>query len=494
MGLTQDGQILAYEVTFYQNAGAFADVSPAVLGRTLLHTTNSYFVPNVKATGFCCRTNLPPNTAFRGFGAPQAMFVMEAAIFKAAETMGIEPSVIQKKNLLQTDERFPYGMEVENSQARRCWEQAEKKYRLETIRQNVLDFNSSHSSRKKGLALMPICYGISFDSAIFLCQASALVHIYRDDGSVSVSIGAVEMGQGLNMKIRQVVSDIFSIPIDRIKVESTNTTRVANASPTSASYSTDLHGNATKSACLKLLARLEEFAAKQLDTADARDIEIRNETLYLRGNPIGMTWNELISNAYLNRIDLSAQAHYATPNLYFDQNRYKGRPFAYHVFGVALIEVTLDCLRGAYRIDAVKVVHDFGKSLNPLIDRGQTECGIVQGLGWMTQEELRYASNGHLMSDTLSTYKVPDIYFSPQEIQVHFLENAENPQGIFNSKAIGEPPFMYGIGVYFAILQAMKSFRSGLQMPFSAPLTPEKVLLSLYDEQFHSDKYSIHKE
>ncbi|MEN8214812.1 MAG: molybdopterin cofactor-binding domain-containing protein [Pseudomonadota bacterium] len=481
MGLAHDGKILAYEVTYYQNAGAFTDISPAVLDRTLLHSTNSYFVPNVKATGFCCRTNLPPNTAFRGFGTPQAMFVIESAIFKAAEKMGVEPSVIQKKNLLQENDEFPYSLKVKNSQARRCWEQAEQVYQLEQIRQDIQDFNSSHSFQKKGLALMPLCYGIAFSSAIFLCQASALLHIYSDDGSISVSTGAVEMGQGLNMKIRLVVSDIFSINVNRIKVESTNTTRVANASPTSASYSADLYGNATKLACLKLLTRIKEFAAKQLNTPHTKDIEIKNETLYLRGKPTELTWDKLISEAYLNRINLSAEGYYTTPNIHFDQSQYKGKPFAYHVFGTAIIEVTVDCLRGTYQINAVKLVHDFGKSLNPLIDRGQAEGAIVQGLGWMTLEELSYANNGRLTSGTLSTYKVPDIYFAPQEIQVHFLENSENPQGIFNSKAIGEPPFIYGIGVYFAIWQAMKAFRPDLQMRFSAPMTPEKVLLSLYD-------------
>lgn len=485
IGLSHDGKILAYEVFFYQNAGAFADVSPAVLGRTLLHVTNSYFIPNVKATGFCCRTNMLPNTAFRGFGTPQAMFVIESAIFKAAEKTGIEPSVIQKKNLLQENEEFPYGMKVENRQARRCWEKAGKIYQTDKIRQNVQDFNNSHLLLKKGFALMPICYGISFAPSIFLCQASALVHIYSDDGSVGVSTGAVEMGQGVNMKIRQVVSRTLSINLSKIKVESTNTTRVANASPTSASYSTDLHGNAAKSACLKILNRLKKFAAKQLNTQHSpnikiRDIEIKNEMLCLHGKPTDITWNKLISDAYFNRINISAQGFYSTPNIHFDQSQYKGKPFAYHVFGTAVTEVTVDCLRGTYQIDSVKVVHDFGKSLNPLIDLGQTEGAIVQGLGWMTLEELSYADNGRLTSDKMSTYKVPDIYFAPQEIEVHFLENSENPQGIFNSKAIGEPPLVYGIGVYFAILQGMKAFCPDLQMEFSAPLTPEKVLLSLY--------------
>jgi xanthine dehydrogenase large subunit len=235
---------------------------------------------------------------------------------------------------------------------------------------------------------------------------------------------------------------------------------------------------------LNIDARLKAFAAQQLNTKHPDDIELKNETVYLRGEPTELTWDKLILDAYFNRINLSAQAHYATPDIYFEQSQKKGKPFAYHVFGTAILEVTVDCLRGTYQIDAVKVVHDFGNSLNPLIDRGQVEGGIVQGLGWMTIEELMYTNNGRLISDTLSTYKVPDIYFAPQEIQVHFLDNSDNPSGIFNSKAIGEPPFMYGIGAYFAILQAMKAFRPDLPVRFTAPITPEKVLLFLYENTF----------
>nr|VFJ46788.1 MAG: xanthine dehydrogenase large subunit [Candidatus Kentron sp. FM]VFJ47775.1 MAG: xanthine dehydrogenase large subunit [Candidatus Kentron sp. FM]VFK07953.1 MAG: xanthine dehydrogenase large subunit [Candidatus Kentron sp. FM] len=480
IGLTREGKILAYQVTFYQNAGAVADLSPAVLDRTLFHTTNSYFVPNVEATGFSCRTNLPPNTAFRGFGTPQGAFVIESAIFKAAERMDIEPSIIQEKNLLQEGDQLPYGMQVENAQARRCWIEAEKRYRIEKMRQEIQDFNLNHDLQKKGLALMPVCYGISFDKTIFLNQAYALVHAYAD-GSVSVSTGAVEMGQGVNMKMRQVAARIFSIPPDKIKTESTNTSRVANASPTVSSYSADLNGHAVRLACLNILARLKKFIAGQLNTDRPDDIEVKDGTVYLRGEPTKFTWDKLISGAYFNRINLSAQAHYATPGIHFDEKNNRGKPYAYHVFGTAIIAVTVDCLRGVYRIDSVDVVHDFGKSLNPLIDRGQLEGGIAQGLGWMTTEELNYADDGTLISDGFLTYKVPDIYSAPREIRISFLEDSNNPLGIFNSKAIGEPPLLYGIGAYFAILRAIKAFRPNWQVKFSAPITPEKVLLSFYE-------------
>lgn len=479
IGLTREGKILAYQATFYQNAGAAADLSPAILERSLFHATNTYFIPNVHVTAVSCQTNLPPNTACRGFGGPQAMFVMEAAIFKAAQKMGIEPWVIQKKNLLKEGDRFPYGMRVENSQARRCWQCAEQKCEIENIRQKIREFNSENQLQKKGLSFMPICFGISFTST-FLNQAGALVHVYTD-GSVSVSTGAVEMGQGVKTKIQQVVARIFSIHPHRIKVESTNTTRIANMSPAAASTGADMNGKATKLACLNILNRLKEVAAKKLDAYEPEDIEIRDETVYMAGRKTDLEWRALIGLAYFNRINLSAQAHYATPGIYFDREKEKGRPFAYHVFGTAVTEVTVDCLRGTYQNDAVKVVHDFGQSLNPLIDRGQVEGGVVQGIGWMTIEELIYAENGRLLTDTLTTYKVPDIYFAPRNLEVYFLENSENPRGIFNSKAIGEPPFMYGIGSYFAILAAMKAFRPDLKIKLSAPITPEKVLLALYE-------------
>nr|VFJ64453.1 MAG: xanthine dehydrogenase large subunit [Candidatus Kentron sp. FW] len=487
LGLTRAGKILAYQVTFYQNAGAVADLSPPVLDRSLFHATNSYFIPNVEATGFCCRTNLPPNTAFRGFGTPQAVFVMESAIFKAAQALGVEPSLIQKKNLLQEGDRLPYGMEIENAQASRCWQEAEQNYGLDKMRQEIRDFNRDHRLRKKGLAVVPICYGISFDKAVFLNQASGLVHIYSD-GSVSVSTGAVEMGQGVNMKMRQVVARMFSIPVDGIKIETTNTTRIANASPTASSYSADLNGRAVRLACLAILARLKKFIAERLDTDRIDDIEIQDGIVHFQGNPTEFSWEQLISRAYFHRINLSAQAHYATPHVYLDEKTNKGKPYAYHIFGTAIITALLDCLRGTYRIDSVKVVHDFGHSLNPLIDRGQAEGAITQGLGWITMEECRYADNGKFLSDTLSTYKVPDIYFAPQQMEVAFLPGSGNPPGIFNAKAIGEPPLVYGIGAYFAILQAIKAFRPDSRMRFSAPVTPEKVLLYLYSDSVNADK------
>ena len=480
IGLTSEGKILAFEATYFQNAGAVADLSSAILERTLFHATNSYYIPNVKATGISCKTNLPPNTAFRGFGGPQGKFVIEAAIYKAAEKMGIDASEIQRKNLLKDRDSFYYGQAVENNHAERCWSLAGKKYDVENLKQEVKDYNSKNHQFKKGIAVMPICFGISFTNT-FLNQASALVHIYTD-GSIGVSTAAVEMGQGVNEKIKIAVSKTFSVVKDRIRIETTNTTRVANTSATAASSGADLNGNAAILACKNILERLLKVAAEELKLSDYHDLEIKEETVFNKEVKTKLIWNELIKLAYQKRINLSSHALYATPDIYFDRETNKGRPFAYHVYGTGISIVTLDCLRGTYTIDSVKVVHDFGKSLNPAIDLGQAEGGIAQGIGWLTVEEVSHSDEGKLLSNSLSTYKIPDIYAAPKEIEVSFLEDTENQYGPLNSKAIGEPPLMYGIGTYFAILNAMKTFRPEKDFEISAPITPEKVLLSLYDK------------
>lgn len=478
IGLNSEGKILAYEVQFFQNAGAAADLSPAILDRSLFHCTNSYFIPNVKATAYSCRTNLPPNTAFRGFGGPQGMFVIEAAISKAAEVMNIPAYVLQEKNLLSEGDEFPYGQITKNCNAKKCFHSVKEKFELEKQIDEIKYFNEKNILEKKGMALMPICFGISFTST-FLNQASALVHVYTD-GSVSVSTAAVEMGQGVNMKIRQVASSIFSLDINKVKIETTNTTRIANTSATAASSGADLNGKATQLACNEILKRLIGLAEKELNCSNSDKIEIINEKVFCNQIETELTWNKLISIAYLNRISLSSHAYYATPNIHFNRETNKGNAFAYHVYGTAMITAKLDCLRGTYKIESVKVVHDFGKSMNKLIDKGQAEGAIMQGIGWMTLEEVLFNEEGKMLTDTLSTYKVPDINFTPDEMIIEFMDNPSESLAIFNSKAVGEPPLMYGIGAFHAILNAMKAFKPEKQLVISAPLTPEKVLLQLY--------------
>ncbi|MBK8774069.1 MAG: molybdopterin-dependent oxidoreductase [Ferruginibacter sp.] len=476
IGLDENLKIIAYEAQFYQNAGASADLSPAVLERTLFHCTNSYFIPNVTATAYCCRTNLVPNTAFRGFGGPQGMFVIEAAIAKAAEELGVDASEIQKNNLLQTGDEFSYRQKA-NSEALACWNEAEQLYHLKNLRKEVKEFNDANTLFKKGVSLMPICFGISF-TKIHMNQARALVHVYMD-GSVNISTGAVEMGQGVNTKMLQVAATVFSIHPNKIKINSTNTYRIANTSPSAASATADLNGMAVLEACSKILERIKNQAAVLLHTK-VEKIAIINEMVFADGVATGFNWDKLVMESYLNRISLSEHGHYSTPTIHFDTGIEKGHPFAYHVYGTAITKVTVDCLRGIYTIDEVNVVHDVGTTMNPIIDKGQLEGGLVQGIGWMTMEEIVFDEQGKLRSNALSTYKVPDIYSVPQKMNFEFLKTSKDNLAIFRSKAVGEPPLMYGIGAFFAIRNAVKSFNPKSSIGFLAPITPEKVLLGLY--------------
>ncbi len=478
IGLDKDLKIVALESTYYQNGGAAADLSPAILERTLFHLNNSYFIPNVQATANSCRTNLPPNTAFRGFGGPQGMFVIEAAIAHAAKELGVDAIDIQRKNLLAEGDEFPYGQIAEGCEAINCWDEAVERYDLEKIKKEVVAFNEKNTQFKKGLSLMPICFGISFTNTQ-MNNARALVHVYSD-GSVGVSTGAIEMGQGVNTKMVQVAAEIFGLDPKRVKLESTNTTRVANTSPSAASATADLNGKALAIACNDILARLKKVAQDNLGHDEKTAIEIKHETVFANNKKTKLTWHELVQAAFMARVNLSAKGHYATPRINFDKTKEKGHPFAYHVYGTAITVATVDCVRGTYEFDCVKLVHDFGASMNRIIDLGQTEGGLVQGIGWMTMEELMYNKEGRLLSNALSTYKVPDIYAVPREIDVHFL-NTDNPNlAIFRSKAVGEPPLMYGIGAYFAIRNAVESFNPKAKMAYSAPITPEKVLMGLY--------------
>ncbi len=479
IGLDKGLKIIAYEATFFQNAGAAADLSPAVMERTLFHATNTYFVPNVRATAYSCRTHLPPNTAFRGFGGPQGMFVIESAIAMAAEQLGIDKSIIQRRNLLKTGDEFSYGQKAV-SEAEKCWDKANDIYGIDQLQTEVEQFNASNKIFKKGISFMPICFGISFTKTV-MNNARALVHIYSD-GSVNLTTGAVEMGQGVNTKMLQVAAHVLSISPDRIRVNSTNTYRIINTSPSAASATADLNGKAVEIACNNLIARLKTVAA-QVFKVDVDVIEIKDEFVFNDGIKTEMDWKQLVMTAFLQRVSLSEHAHYSTPEINFDHTKEKGHPFAYHVYGTAITTVTVDCLRGRYEVDSVKLVHDFGSSMNPIIDRGQIEGGLVQGIGWMTMEEVIYNKDGILKSNALSTYKVPDIYSVPKEIAIHFLETDTDNMAIFRSKAVGEPPLMYGIGAFFAIRNAIKAFRPSAIVPFDAPITPEKVLMALYPQE-----------
>ena len=485
IGLDKDLKIRAFEVEFLQNSGAAADLSPAIAERTLFHATNAYFIPNVKTTVHSCKTNLPPNTAFRGFGGPQGKYVIESAIAKAADQLKIPAWHIQKANLLKENDEFYYGQIAEKVESINTWKQLSKKININRLEENIKVFNDNNSLLKKGMALMPICFGISFTNTP-MNHARALVHIYQD-GSVGISTGAVEMGQSVNTKMLQIAAQTFSIDPELIKLETTNTTRVANTSPTAASATADLNGKALLKACNALVDRLRHVAADELSVG-VDTIELNDGWVHVNNNKqTELDWKNLVFKAFWKRVCLTENGHYATPTIKFDKSKEKGHPFAYHVYGTACIQTTIDCLRGTYEVDSVDIVHDFGKSMNIGVDLGQVEGALAQGIGWMTMEEIAYNDEGRLLSNTLSTYKIPDVFSIAKEINVQPLvidaKKQGNDMAIFKSKAVGEPPLMYGIGVYFAIANAIKAFNPNYQLKFHSPITPEKVLMGLYEKQ-----------
>jgi xanthine dehydrogenase large subunit len=475
LGLDAEGNILAYEIDLYQHAGGCADISLAVLGRSFLHVSGSYRIPNLRVSGVSCRTNIPPNNAFRGFGVPQGTFAIEAALTHAAELIGLPPEELKRRNLLRDGDKLPYGVELEHVNAGRCWEELDRKAGLAARRASVEAFNKANKDRKKGLGVVPVCFGISFAQTA-LNQAGALVNIYVD-GSVSVSTGAVEMGQGVNAKLRLVAARTLGIPVEKVRVDTTNTSRVPNASPTSASTGADLNGMATKYACERLRGRLLEFAAAHLNSG-GNAVSLREGGVYIGENGPVMSWEKLAAAAQWARVDLSEHAFYATPNLHYNMETEQGRPFAYYSYGASLTEVTLDCVRGTYTVDSVEVVHDVGESLSSEIDLGQIQGAVVQGMGWATLERIRYGAD-HAVLTGVNAYKVPDIRFVPVKFDVTLLKNSSNPFAVCNSKAIGEPPLIHGIGAWLALTDALRGVRRDKPIP-ALPITPEAAFMYLH--------------
>lgn len=479
IGLDNELNIIGFEVVMYQDGGAATDLSPAIVERSLFHSTGAYYIPNARSTVHSCRTNTPPNTAFRGFGAPQSIFVIESAIARVAQELGVSAVYIQKKNLLHEGDEFLYGQIAEGVTIGKCFDEAASKFSIDKQIAEIERFNSENKNTKRGLAITPLCFGISFTNTT-MNQARALVHLYQD-GSVSISTGVIEMGQGVNTKLTQIASQMLGVETGKIKIHTTNTSRVANTSPTAASSGADLNGNALIVALNALIARLRPVAAEIMGCYPN---EISFSDGFVKGNgSLKIKWEELIKTAFLKRICLSESGHYATPTIYFDKTKEKGHPFAYHVYGICITSATIDCIRGTYTIDDVQIVHDFGNSINLTIDKGQIEGAVVQGIGWSTIEELKYGSNGQLLSNSLSTYKVPDIYSAPQSITCEALDS-EGPQlAVLKSKAVGEPPFVYGISAYFAIQNAIKSYNCDYKVDFDLPMTHEKMFLRLNNKK-----------
>lgn len=471
IGAAQDGTILAFEADYYQNSGSTCDLSPAILARTVLHATGAYKIPNVRVTGYMCKTNLPSFTAFRGFGAPQAFFVIESAIDALSQASGIPVVEIQKKNLYREGDSTYFGMEMERVRAHEAFDRLLEKTQWHSLQAEISDFNHKSRTVKKGAAIIPVCFGISF-TKLPMNQAGALVHVYVD-GSVLVSTGAIEMGQQVSRKIATVVSETLGVPLENIRVERTTTLTVANTVPTAASTGSDLNGMAARIACLEIKKRLAGKAGELLG-ASPEVIRFENGMIFKNDEKTELSWKDLIVKANEARIDLSAHGFYATPDLFYDMKAERGKPFAYHVYGGAAVVATVDTMRGTYDLESVSIVHDIGHSLDISVDRGQIEGALAQGLGWSLLEDLRFGTDGKPMSDTLSTYKVPDISFMPRTMDIEFLPEIENPATPFNSKAVGEPPLQYGIAGYFAILNALRATNPAGKTFYSIPLTPEK--------------------
>lgn len=472
LGADASGTLVAFEADYYQNSGYCCDLSPAILGRTVLHATGAYKVPNVRVTGYMCRTNLPSFTAFRGFGAPQAFFVIEAAMDALARVMGVDRAELQRKNLYAEGDSTYFGMPMVRVRAGEAFDRLEAKLDAEGIRRTVEGFNATHRLEKMGCAIIPIAFGISF-TKLSMNQAGALVHVYSD-GSVLVSTGAVEMGQQVSRKIAKVVARTLGLPLELVSVERTSTLTVANTLPTAASTGSDLNGMAAKVACEKILSRLKAKAASMLGLPE-EGLRIENGVLVAEGKKTWLDWRALVAAAHDARIDLSAHGFYATPGLVYDMKAERGSPFAYHVYGAACVVAKVDLVHATSKIESVRIVHDGGERLDEQVDIGQIEGALAQGLGWTLLEDLQFGQDGKLRSDTLSTYKLPDEAFLPRNVDIEFLPGAENPGTPFNSKAVGEPPLQYGIAAYFAVLDAIRAVCPEVEARYDLPFTAEKI-------------------
>ena len=485
LGADASGKLIAFEADYYQNSGSTCDLSAAILARTVLHATGAYQIPNVRVTGYMCHTNLPSFTAFRGFGGPQAFFVIESAIDALAQRMGIDAVEIKRNNLFKEGDVTYYGMTMERVRASDSVERLLCKVDYPALKAKIAEFNASHRLEKKGIGLIPVAFGISF-TKLQMNQAGALVHIYTD-GSVVVSTGAIEMGQQVARKIAIIAAKTLGVSIDRVTVQRTTTLTVANTVPTAASTGSDMNGMAARIACLEIRGRLLKKAAELL-MVDLDKVDIKDGAVLLNGAPSHISWEQLVEAMSASRQDLSAHGFYATPTLEYDMKTERGKPFAYHVYGAALVEASIDVLRGTCTIDRVTIVHDIGESIDQSVDIGQIEGALAQGLGWALLEDLRFEPNGKPISDTLSTYKVPDIGFMPPGIDIEFLPGIDNPFAPYNSKAVGEPPVQYGIAGYFAVLEAIRAATGKALEYYDLPLIPEKISKLLVLEQDNNNR------
>ncbi|MHA7869917.1 MAG: xanthine dehydrogenase molybdopterin binding subunit [Salipiger thiooxidans] len=480
VGFDGAGRIRAVDGSFAARCGWSSDLSGPVTDRALFHADNAYFYPHVRLQSRPMKTNTVSNTAFRGFGGPQGVVAAERMIEEIAYALGKDPLEVRKANFYGDAEDgrnlTPYHQEVTDNIIGRVVSELEDSCGYQQRRRDILAFNAEGGVLRKGIALTPVKFGISF-TATHYNQAGALIHVYSD-GSVHLNHGGTEMGQGLNTKVAQVVADAFQIDFERIKITRTTTEKVPNTSATAASSGSDLNGMAALDAAEQIKTRLVEFAAGHWGV---RPEEVRFVPGHVQVGAQLLPWEQVIKAAYMARVHLSAAGFYKTPDIHWDRAAGKGRPFYYYAYGASCSEVTIDTLTGEYRVERTDILHDVGRSLNPVLDRGQVEGAFVQGMGWLTTEELWWDQKGALRTHAPSTYKIPLASDRPRVFNVTLAEWSENRERtIKRSKAVGEPPFMLGISVFEALSMAVASVADYRECPrLDAPATPERVLLAV---------------
>jgi len=480
VGYGDDGAIEGVSVDMTSRCGFSADLSGPVMTRAVCHFDNAYWLPDVAIEGFCGKTNTQSNTAFRGFGGPQGAFAIEYIIDNIARSLKLDPLDVRRRNLYGKTERnvTPYGQTVEDNVIHELIDDLETSSDYRRRREQVREFNARNAVLKKGIALTPVKFGIAFNVTHFN-QAGALVHIYTD-GSVLVNHGGTEMGQGLNTKVAQVVAHELGIDFARVRVTATDTSKVANTSATAASTGSDLNGKAAQDAARQLRERLATFAAQRFGAAgiDAGEVVFENDRVHVGERAIA--FEEIVAQAYLARVQLWSDGFYATPKLYWDQQKLQGRPFFYYAYGAAVSEVVIDTLTGEMRVLRADVLHDVGASLNPALDIGQVEGAFIQGMGWLTTEELWWNGEGSLMTHAPSTYKIPTVNDCPPDLRVRLFDNRNAEESIHRSKAVGEPPLLLPFSVFFAIRDAVASVADyRINPPLNAPATGEAILKAI---------------
>ncbi|WP_447046312.1 xanthine dehydrogenase molybdopterin binding subunit [Vreelandella sp. H-I2] len=483
LAIDVEGVIQGGEITVIGDCGYSPDLSDAIVDRAMFHADNAYSLGDAQVVGHRAKTHTASNTAFRGFGGPQGMMIIEAAMDDIARQIGEDPLTVRKRNFYRDGREVThYGQQVDQRQLLHTLvETLENDSDYWARRKAISDFNAASPVIKKGLALTPVKFGISF-TAQHLNQAGALLHVYTD-GSVMINHGGTEMGQGLHTKICQVVARELGLDLDKVRITATRTDKVPNTSPTAASSGADLNGMAARDAASKLRERLFDFAAEHFtEGLDREGMRLEDGMLVagLGESERRVPWGELVQTAYLNRISLSEKGFYATPLIHYDRSVGQGRPFYYYAFGAAVTEVSVDTLSGEYQVGRVDILHDVGDSLNPAIDIGQVEGGFIQGMGWLTSEELKWNDKGVLLSDGPATYKIPTFGDLPAIFNVSLLEGHPNSMAsLYRSKAVGEPPFMLGISVWSALRDALSSLTGYTVSPhLDTPATPERVMLA----------------